>query len=119
MTTRNLNQTWRDVVFNQYAADHAVDAPFPVRYLIHASQWQWDIIIEIPTKIDVAVLRRAVIDFCVAKRSEADPVYEDGRIKVRPRVSPRLPPSEVIRQGNDSQEDEAATTQDAPDIAWC
>ena len=53
MTTRNLNQTWRDVVFNPYAADHAADVQFPVRYLINASQWKRDIFIEIPTKIDV------------------------------------------------------------------
>jgi hypothetical protein len=53
MTSRNLNQTWRDVVFNQYAADHADDVPFPVRYLIHASPWNMDIFIEIPAKIDV------------------------------------------------------------------
>jgi hypothetical protein len=107
MTTRNLNQTWRDVVFNQYAADHAADAPFPVRYMIYAPQWSSDIVIEIPTKIDVALLRRAVLDFCAAKRLEPDPVYEDDRIRVRPRVSPRLPPEEVIRQGNDGQDGSA------------
>ncbi|KAK4235361.1 hypothetical protein C8A03DRAFT_36793 [Achaetomium macrosporum] len=67
MTTRNLNQTWRDVVFNQYAADHAAGVPFPVRYLIYASQWNRDIFIEIPAKIDVfwiSALQNATKSLC-------------------------------------------------------
>lgn len=82
MTSRNLNQTWRDVVFHQYVADDAADVPFPVRYLINAQEWKKDIFIEIPTKIDVPVFRRAVLNFCVARRRADDPAYEDNRIKV-------------------------------------
>ncbi|KAK4157642.1 hypothetical protein C8A00DRAFT_11545 [Chaetomidium leptoderma] len=98
MTTRNLNRTWRDTVFAQYAADHAaVDdhIPFPLRYLIHAPEWKRDIFIEIPDKIDVAVFRRAVLEFCVVARRRGREegkegegellVYEGGGIKVRPR----------------------------------
>ena len=93
MTSRNLNQTWRDVVFSQYLADHAADVPFPVRYLINAKEWKRDIFIEIPTKIDVPVFRRAVLDFVIARHSADDPVYEDNHIKVRARVSPPVPSS--------------------------
>lgn len=88
MTSRNLNQTWRDVVFKQYESDHAADVPFPVRYLISASEWKRDIFIKIPAKIDVPVFRQAVLHFVKAKRLEDDPAYEDERIKVRARVSP-------------------------------
>ncbi|KAK4122546.1 hypothetical protein N657DRAFT_681555 [Parathielavia appendiculata] len=107
MTTRNLNQTWRDVVFNQYAADYAADVPFPVRYLIHADQWNRDIFIEIPTKIDAPTFRRAILDFCVARRNQA-PVYGDDRIKVRPRASP-YHQSEASSQNN---HDDAALQED-------
>lgn len=86
MTTRNLNQTWRDVVFQQYARDHAADVPFPVRYLIHAPEWHKDIFIEIPTKIDERTLRRSVLDFAVSRRG-AEPVFSNEYISVRPRVS--------------------------------
>ncbi|KAK0646933.1 hypothetical protein B0T16DRAFT_171063 [Cercophora newfieldiana] len=88
MTTRNLNSTWRDTVFNQYEADHAADVPFPIRYLIFAPEWKKDIFIEAPNKIDPPVFRRAVLDFVFEKRSAEDPVYESDHIKVRARVSP-------------------------------
>ncbi|KAK1752192.1 hypothetical protein QBC47DRAFT_389974 [Echria macrotheca] len=87
MTSRNLNRTWRDVVFKQYEADHAADVPFPVRYLIHADPWNKDIFIEAPAKIDPAVYRQAVLKWVIAKRLEDDPAYEDDLIKVRARVS--------------------------------
>ncbi|KAL0929694.1 uncharacterized protein CTRU02_215337 [Colletotrichum truncatum] len=87
MTTRNLNQTWREVVFQQYASDHAADVPFPVRYLINADQWHTDIWIRIPEKIDVSTFRRSILNFVVARRNQ-DPVFSDKYISVRPRVSP-------------------------------
>lgn len=87
MTSRNLNQTWRDVVFKQYEEDHAADVPFPIRYLIHANQWRKDIFIEIPNKIDVSVFRQAVLHFGSTRRLADDPAYEDDLIKVRARVS--------------------------------
>jgi hypothetical protein len=40
MAFRNLNKTWRDVVFEQYEEDHAAGVPFPVTYLINATQWK-------------------------------------------------------------------------------
>ncbi|KAL1872686.1 hypothetical protein Daus18300_004232 [Diaporthe australafricana] len=87
MTTRNLNKTWRDVVFQQYASDHAADVPFPIRYLINAKQWHRDIWIEIPQKVDVRDFRRSVLSFFVAMRHE-DPVFDDQNISVRPRMRP-------------------------------
>jgi len=90
MTSRNLNQTWRDVVFKRYEADHAASVPFPVRYLINVNvdKWKQDMFIEIPIKIDVPIFRRAVLTFYTARHRVDDPVYEDDYIKVRARVIP-------------------------------
>ncbi|KAK0740593.1 hypothetical protein B0T18DRAFT_418310 [Schizothecium vesticola] len=95
MTSRNLNQTWRDVVFKQYEVDYAADVAFPVRYLINVSagNWKRDIFIEIPTKIDVPIFRRAVLTFYTARHRADDPAYEDDHIKVRARVSPPFVPA--------------------------
>lgn len=100
MTTRNLNQTWRDVVFKQYEEDHRADVPFPVRYLINASQWKRDIFIEIPTKIDIPVFRQAVLHFASIRRLEEDPAYEDNFIKVRARV-PHLASFSATQRNDD------------------
>ncbi|KAH6949999.1 hypothetical protein FAVG1_07982 [Fusarium avenaceum] len=89
MTSRNLNKTWRDVVFEQYEEDHAADVPFPVTYLINATQWKKDIFIEIPTKIDVPVFRQALLHAVRSRRLQDDPAYEDDLIKIRARVSGR------------------------------
>jgi hypothetical protein len=75
MTTRYLNKTWRDVVFDRYAADFDADVPFPVRYLIHTPEWKKDIFIEVPTKIPVATFRRSILTFVRAKRLDSDPAY--------------------------------------------
>ncbi|KAB5539240.1 hypothetical protein GE09DRAFT_1290374 [Coniochaeta sp. 2T2.1] len=82
MTSRNLNQTWRDVVFKQYEGDHAADVPFPIRYLINAPEWKKDIFIEIPAKIDVPVFRQAVLLFARTRRLADDPAYKDDLIKL-------------------------------------
>lgn len=82
MATRNLHQTWREVIFNQYALDHATDVPFPVRYLIFASPWQRDIFIEIPNKTEPHIVRRSGLDFVAAKRHDADPAFNNGHIFV-------------------------------------
>jgi hypothetical protein len=87
MTFRNLNKTWRDVIFEQYEEDHAADVPFPITYLIYATQWKKDIFIEIPTKIDVPVFRQALLHAARSRRLLDDPAYEDDLIKVRARVS--------------------------------
>lgn len=84
MTSRNLNQTWRDVVFAQYDSDHAADVPFPVRYLIQASPWQRDIFILIPRKISPRELRHAVGAFYAARRHD-EPVFDGPLISVWPR----------------------------------
>jgi hypothetical protein len=110
MTTRNLNQTWRDVVFKQYEEDHAADVPFPIRYLIKAEQWKKDIFIEIPTKIDVPIFRQAVLRFFRARRLADDPAYEDDLIKVRARVSPAI-------QRNDDATPQENTSQPEPGAA--
>ncbi|KAJ3501635.1 hypothetical protein NM208_g16898 [Fusarium decemcellulare] len=88
MTSRNLNNTWRDVVFKQYEDDHAADVPFPIIYLIYAPQWKKDIFIEIPIKIDVPVFRQAVLHAASSRRLLDDPAYEDDLIRVRARISP-------------------------------
>ncbi|KAK6066105.1 hypothetical protein SCUP515_10852 [Seiridium cupressi] len=92
MTTRNLNRTWRDVVWAQYAADLEADVPFPVRYLIHSPQWKCDIMITIPSKIEYQTFRRAVLDFAITVRPQrqTEPIWEGEHISVRPR---RRPPS--------------------------
>ena len=86
MTTRNLNKTWRDVVFQQYEADHAADVPFPIRYLIWADQWKRDIFIEISNKIEVPVFRQALLRAFSSRRLLPDPAYEDDLIRIRARV---------------------------------
>ncbi|KAK6196707.1 hypothetical protein LQW54_011275 [Pestalotiopsis sp. IQ-011] len=91
MTSRNLNKTWRDVVWDQYAQDLEADVPFPVRYLIHAAQWRRDIFITIPSKIDTRTLRRAVLEFVKARRREPDPLWDGEYISVRACVRQRVP----------------------------
>lgn len=81
MTTRNLNTTWRDSVFKQYAADFEADVPFPVRYLInipvvYGSPGR-DIWIDIRTKIDLRTLKTAILAFIRATRDVGDPTYQD------------------------------------------
>ncbi|AEO71795.1 uncharacterized protein THITE_2017192, partial [Thermothielavioides terrestris NRRL 8126] len=68
MTSRNLNQTWRDMVFKKCEEDHVADVPFPVRYLINAPQWKKDIFFEIGSKIDVPVFLQAVLHFSRTRR---------------------------------------------------
>lgn len=109
MTSRNLNKTWRDVVFDQYAADFNADVPFPVRYLIHTPEWNKDIFIETPTKIPVSTYRRSVLTFVRAKRLESDPAYQDENISVRARVSFK----ERQAQEADNQHDDLES-QDLP-----
>lgn len=90
MTTRNLNKTWRDVVFQQYAADLEADVPFPVRYLINIPVVYGlpgrDIWIEIPSKVDLKILKNAILAFMLATRDVGDPTYDGDHITVRPRL---------------------------------
>lgn len=90
MTTRNLNTTWRDIVFKQYAADLEADVPFPVRYLINIPVVYGlpgrDIWIEISAKIDLKTLKNAVLAFVLATRDSGDPTYQDDHISVLPRL---------------------------------
>lgn len=112
MTSRNLNKTWRDVVFDQYAADFDADVPFPVRYLIHTPEWNKDIFIETSTKIPVSTFRHSVLTFVRAKRREPDPAYQDENISVRARVSF----SERKAQEANKQHDDLES-QDPPSLA--
>ncbi|KAH7261652.1 hypothetical protein BKA59DRAFT_519 [Fusarium tricinctum] len=102
MTSRNLNKTWRDIVFEQYEADYAADVPFPVRYLIYGDQWKRDIVIEIPTKIEVPVFRQALLHAASSRRLENDPAYEDHLIKVRARIPPSIQSHNDAHPQNDS-----------------
>ncbi|KAF4502893.1 hypothetical protein FAGAP_851 [Fusarium agapanthi] len=104
MTSRNLNKTWRDIVFEQYEADHAADVPFPIRYMIYGDQWKTDIIIEIPKKVDVPVFRQALLHAASSRRLEKDPAYKDDLINIRARI----PPSAQSKNDAPSQDDAAA-----------
>jgi hypothetical protein len=84
MTSRNLNTTWRDTIFKQYAADFEADVPYPVRYLINAPPWK-DIFITVPEKIDLRAYKNAGFTFYKLRRCSEDPTYEDEHISVRPR----------------------------------
>jgi hypothetical protein len=90
MTSRNLNTTWQDIVFNQYAANLETDVPFPVRYLINIPVIYGlpgrDIWVEIPAKIDLKTLKNAVLAFMLATRDGGDPTYQDDHISVLPRL---------------------------------
>ena len=110
MTTRNLNKTWRDVVFAQYAADLEADVPFPLRYLINACEWKKDIFIEIPNKISVNTFRRSILNFFNAKRVEPEPDYQNENISVRARVSPFKKQDQKANNQHDHLE-----SQDFPD----
>lgn len=105
MTTRNLNTTWRDVVFTQYAADYEADVPFPVTYLINVPEWKQDILIKIPKKIDLKTLRKSVLDFCRAARG-ADPIYDGEHISVQPRKPASALPKETESR---SEQDDVPT----------
>lgn len=85
MTTRNLNKTWRDIVFSQYASDSEQDVAFPIRYIINTPQWQTDIIIDIPNKVDVKTFKQAILAFFKEKHTASDPTYSSEHISIRPR----------------------------------
>lgn len=122
MTTRNLNKTWRDVVFDQYAADFDADVPFPIRYLINTPEWKKDIFIEIPTKIPVATFHRSVLTFAGAKRLDCDPAYRDENISVRKRVSflerQAQEASNQLAESGSGSKDVPTIAGDAPDSRY-
>jgi hypothetical protein len=103
MTSRNLNTTWRDTIFQQYAADLEADVPYPVRYLINAPPWK-DIFITVPEKIDLRAYKNAILAFHRDRRCSEDPTYEDEHISVRPRKAVGDPvsklPGETARVGD-------------------
>lgn len=104
MTTRNLNRTWRDVVFKQYADDYEADVPFPVRYLINTPQWSRAIIIEVPNKIEIKTLRQSIGAFFRAKHTSEDPTYDDGQIAIRLQV-PGSQTSAIAENDSEEQSD--------------
>jgi hypothetical protein len=106
MTSRNLNLTWRAVVFTQYEADLDADAPFPIRYLINAGQRHRDIFITIPQKIPVQALRQSIFTFFAAVHTSDDPTYDDENISVRPRKSPAMTTTTTRIEGEDERDDE-------------
>lgn len=100
MTFRNLNQTWRGIIYTQYDTDHAADAPFPIRYLIKASPWNKDIIITIPQKVEPVRFRLAIRDFYRAMR-RGEPVWAAEVISVKPRK--RYVDRDVVRESAESE----------------
>ncbi|XEV04438.1 hypothetical protein FSHL1_009725 [Fusarium sambucinum] len=106
MTARNLNKTWRDIIFEQYEADYASNVPFLIRYLIYGDQWKTDILIEILNKIDEPVFRQALLRAASSRRLEKDPEYQDDLIKVQARD----PPSTQSKNSADSQDNYATAS---------
>ncbi|KAF4496620.1 hypothetical protein FAGAP_7247 [Fusarium agapanthi] len=105
MTTRNLNKTWRDVLFEQYQADLEADSPFPIRYLIFVYQWKKDIFLSIPNKIDIVTFRRAVFDFARSINREEDPTFSNEHISVWPRKTFReRQEEEAAKESNETNE---------------
>ncbi|KAK4964101.1 hypothetical protein LTR66_005869 [Elasticomyces elasticus] len=82
MTSRNLNRTWRDIVFTQYAADYEADVVFPIRYIISTPQWKQDILINITKKTEVDTFRQSIFTFFRALHTSDDPTYEDEHISM-------------------------------------
>lgn len=82
MTTRNLNKTWRDVLFQQYEQDYAEDVPFPVRYLLNVPEHHQDLWWEIREKIEPGTFRQAIFAWYQATRNTDNLTYEDQHIGV-------------------------------------
>lgn len=110
MTTRNLNRTWRDVIFAQYAADLEANEPFPIRYLINAPEWEKDIFINVPKKISLEDYCRSVHTFCRAKYRDLDPAYEDENLSIQARVSRYNQQAEKIDDEQHAQESQNSST---------
>jgi hypothetical protein len=105
MTTRNLNKTWRDIVFEQYQADLEADSPFPIRYLIFLHRWKKDTFISIPNKIEIMTFRRAILDFVRSRDGEEDPTFSNEHISVWPRKTFReRQEEEAAKEGNETKE---------------
>ncbi|KAL3427323.1 hypothetical protein PVAG01_00832 [Phlyctema vagabunda] len=112
MTSRNLNTTWRDIIFKQYREDHEADVAFPVRYLLHNPQWKKDLWYEIPKKIDPDTFRRSIIAFHRATRGTESPNYQDDNITVRPR-QPHAHTETPDIQSISARQDDAHEAEDA------
>ncbi|KAJ3539119.1 hypothetical protein NM208_g5618 [Fusarium decemcellulare] len=83
MTFRNLNQTWRDVIFKQYDADYQADVPFPITYLIFAPDWNsQDLLFTIPNKITLKTLKDAIRDFYRSGKS-SEPIYDGEHLSLK------------------------------------
>ncbi|KAL4756366.1 uncharacterized protein BDW70DRAFT_145013 [Aspergillus foveolatus] len=115
MTTRNLNKTWRDVVFEQYSVDLSANEPFPIRYLIYAFEWKSDIFINVPEKVSLEAYRRSVLSFCRAKLRDTDPTYEDENLSIRPRASR----SQAEAEATGKQQHDLESKYDPTDCGWC
>lgn len=113
MTTRNLNRTWRDIVFAQYATDYEADVPFPIRYLIYTPQWKQDIFINVPNKIEVKTFRRSILTFFRAFHTSSDPTYQDEHISIRPR-NPRS--GEQLGPSHDPSEEDTGNDESNPTV---
>lgn len=113
MTTRNLNRTWRDVLFEQYKLDHDADVAFPVRYLLHNPQFSVDLFYEIPVKIHPDDFRRSILAFHRATKHSDRPEYADQNISIRQRFSHRNSASEQIKPDKPVKEKDEAEDEDA------
>lgn len=99
---RNLNQTWTEIVLTRYAADlerelemiqrpppyiqSEVDQPFPIEYIIKATEWNRNVII--------TILRRLTLDdLCRSLNAIrlTHPNYHDEHLSVRPYNPPPRP----------------------------
>ncbi|KAK5653075.1 hypothetical protein OQA88_9362 [Cercophora sp. LCS_1] len=89
MTTRILRSDWVETVIRRYEQDYMAN-------------WNKNIVIEIPIKIDARIVRGALIGAYFARRCENDPTYEDNFIKIRV----HLPRFSVVRNGVPPQPDD-------------
>ena len=94
MKTRNLNQTWRNVLFKQYAAAYEADVPFPVTYLIKVLEWDQDLLFNVPRKISLRTFKNSMLDFCRAAQG-ADPMYDGEYVSIQPRKASSALPKET------------------------
>lgn len=83
MTTRNLVQTWRDVLFAQYEADLAdQDVALPIRYITKGYPWNKTMVVVVRERIPLPTFRRAMRDHLIARRRDDDPTWEGEHISV-------------------------------------
>ena len=108
---RNLNRTWREIVLTQYAADlerelemaqrpsssvqSEIDQPFPIEYIIKATEWNRNVIIIIPRRLTLDDVCRS-LNAC-RHTNYPTPDYHDANLSVRRYNPPPRPYSSCAK----------------------